>query len=89
MKVGRINRIVPVAVIVAVGVGGDSRREGLGMGVGPCEFETFSTEYLRKLRRACDLRGVEFVNSDPQEGIEAAIAKLMGETWQRCRVRHA
>ena len=51
VKVRRNHRIVSVAVIVAVGVNADGRREVLGMDIGPSEAETFWTEFLRKLRR--------------------------------------
>jgi len=85
VKVRRNHRIVSVAVIVAVGVNTDGRREVLGMDVGPSEAETFWTEFLRKLRRR-GLRGVKLVISDAHEGIKAAVAKLMNATWQRCRV---
>src|SRR5271154_750933 len=85
VKVRRNGRIVSVAVIVAVGVNSDGRREVLGMDIGPSEAETFWTEFLRKLRRR-GLRGVKLVVSDAPEGIKAAVAKLMTATWQRCRV---
>jgi putative transposase len=85
VKVRRNNRIVSVAVIVAVGVNTDGRREVLGMDIGPSEAETFWTEFLRKLRRR-GLRGVKLVVSDAHEGIKAAVAKLMNASWQRCRV---
>ena len=78
-------RIVSAAVIVAVGVNSDGRREVLGMDIGPSEAETFWTEFLRKLRRP-GLRGVKLVVSDAHEGIKAAVAKIMHATWQRCRV---
>ena len=85
VKVRRNHRIVSVAVIVAVGVNTDGRREVLGMDIGPSEAETFWTEFLRKLRRR-GLRGVKLVVSDAHEGIKTAVAKLMNATWQRCRV---
>ena len=85
VKVRRNNRIVSVAVIVAVGVNTDGRREVLGMDIGPSEAETFWTEFPRKPRRR-GLRGVKLVVSDAHEGIKAAVAKLMNATWQRCRV---
>jgi putative transposase len=85
VKVRRNHRIVSVAVIVAVGVNGDGRREVLGMDIGPSEAETFWTEFLRKLRRR-GLLGVKLVVSDAHEGIKAAVAKLMNASWQRCRV---
>ena len=67
VKVRRNHRIVSVAVIVAVGVNTDGRREVLGMDIGPSEAETFWTEFLRKLRRR-GLRGVKLVISDAHEG---------------------
>lgn len=85
VKVRRNHRIVSAAVIVAVGVNADGRREVLGLDIGPSEAETFWTEFLRKLRRR-GLRGVKLVVSDAHEGIKAAVAKLMNAAWQRCRV---
>ena len=76
VKVRRNRRIVSVAVIVAVGVNTDGRREVLGIDIGPSQAETFWTEFLRKLRR----RGVKLVVSDAHEGIKAAVAKLMNAT---------
>ena len=85
VKVRQNGRIVSVAVIVAVGVNGDGRREVLGMDIGPSEAETFWTAFLRKLARR-GLRGVKLVISDAHEGIKAAVAKVLNATWQRCRV---
>jgi transposase-like protein len=85
VKVRQDGRIVSVAVIVAVGVNADGRREVLGMDVGPSEAETFWTAFLRKLARR-GLRGVKLVISDAHEGIKASVAKVMNATWQRCRV---
>ncbi|SMX56420.1 Putative transposase (fragment) [Bradyrhizobium sp. ORS 285] len=85
MKVRQNGRIVSVAVIVAIGVNSDGRREVLGMDVGPSEAETFWTAFLRKLTRR-GLRGVQLVISDAHEGIKATVAKVLNATWQRCRV---
>ncbi|KQO66720.1 IS256 family transposase [Methylobacterium sp. Leaf89] len=85
VKVRQDGRIVSVAVIVAVGVNSDGRREVLGMDVGPSEAETFWTAFPRKLARR-GLRGVKLVISDAHEGIKASVAKVMNATWQRCRV---
>jgi putative transposase len=85
IKVRQNNRIVSVAVIVAVGANADGRREVLGMQVGPSEAETFWTDFLRSLARR-GLRGVKLVVSDAHEGIKAAVSKVMNATWQRCRV---
>ena len=81
----RDGRVVSVAVIIAVGVNADGRREVLGMDIGPSEAETFWTSFLRKLTRR-GLRGVELVISDAHEGLKAAVAKVLNATWQRCRV---
>jgi putative transposase len=85
LKVRQNGRIVSVAVIVAVGVTTDGRREVLGMDIGPSEAEPFWTAFLRKLARR-GLRGVKLVISDAHEGLKAAIAKILSATWQRCRV---
>src|SRR5438128_5660380 len=85
VKVRQNGRIVSVAVIVAVAVNSDGRREVLGMTVGASEAETFWTAFLRTLARR-GLRGVKLVISDAHEGIKAAVAKALHASWQRCRV---
>jgi len=85
VKVRQNGRIVSVAVIIAVGVNTDGRREVLGMAIGASEAETFWTEFLRQLARR-GLRGVKLVISDAHEGIKAAVSKIFTATWQRCRV---
>jgi len=85
VKVRQNGRIVSVAIIVAVGVNSDGRREVLGLDIGPSEAETFWTAFLRKLARR-GLRGVKLVVSDAHEGIKAAVAKVLNASWQRCRV---
>jgi transposase-like protein len=85
VKVRSNGRIISVAVIVAVGVNSDGRREILGMDIGPSEAEPFWTAFLRKLARR-GLRGVKLVISDAHEGIKAAVSKLLHASWQRCRV---
>jgi putative transposase len=85
VKVRQNGRIVSVAVIVAVGVNSDGRREVLGMEIGASEAETFWTAFLRKLTRR-GLRGVKLVISDSHPGIKAAVSKVLSTTWQRCRV---
>jgi putative transposase len=85
VKVRQNGRIVSVAVIVAVGVNSDGRREVLGMDIGPSEAEPFWSAFLRKLARR-GLRGVKLVISDAHEGIKAAVSKLLCASWQRCHV---
>lgn len=85
LKVRRGGRIVSVAVIIAIGVNTDGRREVLGLEIGTSEAEPIWTEFLRKLTRR-GLRGVKLVISDAHEGIKAAVSKVLSATWQRCRV---
>lgn len=85
LKVRRGGRIVSVAVIIAVGVNADGRREVLGMEIGTSEAEPIWTEFLRKLTRR-GLRGVKLVVSDAHEGLKSAVTKVLSATWQRCRV---
>src|SRR5208283_4276162 len=85
VKVRQNGRIVSVAVIVAVAVNSDGRREVLGMAIGASEAETFWTAFLRTLARR-GLRGVKLAISDAHEGLKAAVAKVLHATWQRCRV---
>jgi transposase-like protein len=85
LKVRREGRVVSVAVVLAIGVNADGRREVLGMDIGLSEAETFWVEFLRKLRRR-GLTGVKLVVSDAHEGLKAAVTKVLGATWQRCRV---
>jgi putative transposase len=85
IKTRQGGRIVSVAAIVAVAVNGQGRREVLGLATGPSEAETFWTDFLRTLTRR-GLRGVKLVISDAHEGLKAAAAKVLGATWQSCRV---
>lgn len=85
VKVRQAGRIVPVAVIIAVAVNTEGRREVIGMEVGVSEAEPFWTNFLRSLTRR-GLRGVKLVISDAHEGLKAAITRVFKATWQRCRV---
>jgi putative transposase len=55
------------------------------MTVGHSEAEPFWVEFLRSLARR-GLRGAKLVISDADEGLKAAITKVLSATWQRCRV---
>ena len=83
----RVNhRIVSQAIVVAVGVAADGRREVLGFDVGDTENEGFWTAFLRSLK-ARGLGGVQLVMSDAHSGLKKAIGTVFqGASWQRCRV---
>ena len=78
-------RIVPVAVTIAVAVNDQGRREVLGMAIGASEAETFWTSFLRSLVQR-GLKGVKLVISDDHKGLKAAATRILGATWQRCRI---
>jgi len=83
----RVNhRIVSQAIVVAVGVTADGRREVLGFDVGDSENEGFWTGFLRSLKTR-GLDGVKLVISDAHTGLKKAINTVFqGASWQRCRV---
>ena len=85
LKMREGGRIVSVAAIIAVAVNTDGKREIVGLHIGPSEAEPFWTSFLRDLVRR-GLTGVKLVVSDAHEGLKAAITRVLGATWQRCRV---
>src|SRR3954465_6353202 len=85
LKVREGGRIVSVAAIIAVAVDSGGRREIVGLPLGPSEAETFWATFLRSLVKR-GLKGVKLVISDAHEGLKAAIRRVLGATWQRCRV---
>jgi putative transposase len=85
LKVREGGRIVSVAAIIAVAVNAEGRREIVGLHLGPSEAETFWATFLRGLVKR-GLKGVKLVVSDAHEGLKAAIRRVLGATWQRCRV---
>ena len=72
LKVREADRIVSTAVIIAVGVNTDGRREVLGVASGPSEAEPFWTAFLRSLADR-GLRGVKLVIADDHKGLQAVV----------------
>lgn len=85
LKMREGGRIVSVAAIIAVAVDTDGKREIVGLHIGPSEAEPFWTSFLRDLVRR-GLTGVKLVISDAHEGLKSAIVRVLGASWQRCRV---
>ena len=85
LKSRQAGRIVSVAVIIAVGVNTDGRREVLGVATGASEAEPFWTAFLRSLADR-GLRGVKLVIADDHKGLRAAATKVFHASHQRCRV---
>ena len=75
-----------MAVVIAIGVNAEGRREVLGLDVGPSEEEAFWRQFLRTLVER-GLTGVRLVTSDAHTGLKRALTTILhGASWQRCRV---
>ncbi len=85
LKTREAGRIVSTAVILAVGVNTDGRREVLGIATGASEAEPFWTAFLRSLADR-GLRGVKLVIADDHKGLRAAASRVFHASLQRCRV---
>ena len=85
LKVRDGGRIVSVAAIIAMAVDTDGRREIVGLGLGPSEAEPFWSAFLKSLVKR-GLNGVKLVISDAHDGLRLAITRVLGASWQRCRV---
>ena len=88
-RLGKALQVCSRAVVVAMGVNADGRRELLGLKVGDSESEGFWSEFLTSLKER-GLTGVKLVISDAHVGLTKAIRRqLQGCVWQRCRVHFA
>ena len=88
-RLGKALQVCSRAVVVAMGVNADGRRELLGLKVGDSESEGFWSEFLVSLKQR-GLSGVKLVISDAHVGLTKAIRRqLQGSAWQRCRVHFA
>ncbi|HSG19412.1 MAG TPA: IS256 family transposase, partial [Burkholderiaceae bacterium] len=96
-RLGKALQVCSRAVVVAMGVNADGRRELLGLKVGDSESESFWSEFIASLIAAgfCEavergLTDVKLVISDAHGGLTKAIRRqLQGCVWQRCRVHFA
>jgi putative transposase len=74
------------AVMIALGIGWDGRRQVLAIEVAHRESGPSWTAFLKSLKDR-GLHGVEYVVSDDHEGLKKAIREtLTGVDWQRCYV---
>lgn len=74
------------AVLIAIGINWDGRREVLAVELANRESESSWRGFLQGLK-ARGLTGVEFVVSDDHPGLRLAIQELLMEAaWQRCYV---
>lgn len=85
-KVREGGRVVGLAVMVAMAVNAEGKREVLGLTVAEGEMESAWSAFLESLVQR-GLSGIELVVSDAHAGLKAAVRKVLnGVTWQRCRV---
>jgi transposase-like protein len=74
------------AVLIAIGINGEGRRQVLGVALANRESGTTWKDFLQSLRQR-GLSGVEFVVSDDHHGIKQALREMLPEAaWQRCYV---
>ncbi|HEY7580826.1 MAG TPA: IS256 family transposase [Acetobacteraceae bacterium] len=78
--------IVSQAVLIAVAVDGEGRRQVLAVELANRESRSSWRDFLLGLKQR-GLFGVEFVVSDDHSGLKAAIREVLPEAvWQRCYV---
>ncbi len=85
LKVRRDVPVRSVAVLIALGVDSEGRREGLGLDVVSSESQQNWSEFFRSLPHR-GWKPVRLIISDEHEGRKAAIAAVMPSRRQRCRV---
>jgi transposase-like protein len=74
------------AVLAAIGINWEGRRQILAVELASRESATSWKEFLTRLK-ARGLAGVEFVVSDDHEGLKRAVPELLTHAaWQRCYV---
>lgn len=74
------------AVLIAVGIDWDGRRQILAVEMASRESRSAWRDFLVGLK-ALGLKGVEFVVSDDHAGLVKAIGEILPEAaWQRCYV---
>jgi transposase-like protein len=84
-KVRKNGSVVSCAVLTAIGIDTDGRREILGVSVSLSEAETHWRDFFKSLKKR-GLSGVRFVSSDDHDGLKAALnAEFTGVIWQRCQ----
>src|ERR1700733_441694 len=85
VKVRDHGRVVSKAVVIAYAVHESRVREVIGLDIGEVESGSFWVEFLRGLKRR-GLAGVRLAITDQHEGLQHAVARVLGCPWQRCSV---
>jgi putative transposase len=88
-KVRYSGRVRDLAVIWAIGIRSDGRREVLGVTVSLSEAEIFWRDFLKSLTHR-GLHGVEYIVSDDHSGLKNALKTVFPNiAWQRCQTHLA
>ncbi len=88
-KVREGGRVVPMALMIAIGVSDQGERQILGLALGSQENGADWKEFLTGLVER-GLSSVQLAVSDDHLGLKAAIQSvLVGTAWQRCTVHFA
>ena len=74
------------AVLIAIGINSEGRREVLGVEIATRESKTTWKEFLESLKGR-GLKGVELVISDDHSGLKSSVEEIFTKAlWQRCYV---
>lgn len=85
-KVRTEQGVVSQAVMIVIGISESGHRSVLSVEMGDSENETTWNDVLKKLK-ARGLKGVQYVVSDENKALVAALARnFQGVAWQRCQV---
>ena len=84
-KVRQAGRVLDCAVLIALGVGPDGKRQILGLSVALSEAEVHWRSFLQSLQ-ARGLQGLQLLVSDDHAGLAAARRSVFPAVpWQRCQ----
>lgn len=84
-KVRKNGCVRDCAILTAVGINTDGKREVLGVSVAISEAEPHWRAFLKSLKTR-GLSGVKYVVSDDHDGLKNALkAEMTGVLWQRCQ----
>src|SRR4029079_4572413 len=84
-NVRRNGRVEEAAVLIAIGVDENGRRQVIGVSVSISEHEVHWREFLQSLLSR-GLSGVRLIISDDHSGLKAARRAVFGGVpWQRCQ----
>ena len=89
LKAREDHRVVSKALMIAIGLTAEGRKEVIGFGLADTESEETWTDFLSSLRGR-GLRGMRMLTSDAHDGLVAALHAVWPDVaWQRCQAHFA